>query len=150
MIVQHLIIYVIMEMKTEKRYQLVAWTRNVGKGEVEVRMSPELHHQTQEHLFEGIAECNRKGKSGMARKISLLEQSADFNLMTGHYGEGLRFLRSAALACFHSQIRWDFLRLYEKFHKMVKKFRRPDILTEQESRLLEDLHQGQKLISTGL
>ena len=137
-------------MKTEKRYQLVAWTRNVGKGEVEVRMSPELHHQTQEHLFEGIAECNRKGKSGMARKISLLEQSADFNLMTGHYGEGLRFLRSAALACFHSQIRWDFLRLYEKFHKMVKKFRRPDILTEQESRLLEDLHQGQKLISTGL
>ena len=139
-----------MEMKTEKRYQLVAWTRNVGKGEVEVRMSPELHHQTQEHLFEGIAECNRKGKSGMARKISLLEQSADFNLMTGHYGEGLRFLRSAALACFHSQIRWDFLRLYEKFHKMVKKFRRPDILTEQESRLLEDLHQGQKLISTGL
>lgn len=136
--------------KTEKRYQLVAWTRNVGKGEVEVRMSPELHHQTQEHLFEGIAECNRKGKSGMARKISLLEQSADFNLMTGHYGEGLRFLRSAALACFHSQIRWDFLRLYEKFHKMVKKFRRPDILTEQESRLLEDLHQGQKLISTGL
>ena len=139
-----------MEMKTEKRYQLVAWTRNVGKGEVEVRMSPELHHQTQEHLFEGIAECNRKGKSGMARKISLLELSADFNLMTGHYGEGLRFLRSAALACFHSQIRWDFLRLYEKFHKMVKKFRRPDILTEQESRLLEDLHQGQKLISTGL
>ena len=38
-----------MEMKTEKRYQLVAWTRNVGKGEVEVRMSPELHHQTQLH-----------------------------------------------------------------------------------------------------
>ena len=63
----------------------VLWT-----GEVEVRMSPELHHQTQEHLFDGIAECNRKGKSGMARKISLLEQSADFNMMTGHYGEGLR------------------------------------------------------------
>ena len=158
-----------MEKKTEKRYQLVAWTRNVGKGEVEVRMSPELHHQTQEHLFEGIAECNRKGKSGMARKISLLEQSADFNLMTGHYGEGLRFLREAALAClepdsewtvlddesgshpyFIGQTRWDFLRLYEKFHEMVKKHSRPDILMEEESRLLEDLYEGQERIGKGL
>ena len=139
-----------MEKKTEKRYQLVAWTRNVGKGEVEVRMSPELHHQTQEHLFEGIAECNRKGKSGMARKISLLEQSADFNLMTGHYGEGLRFLRSAALACFHSQTRWDFLRLYEKFHEMVRKYCRPDILMEKESRLLKDLYEGQTRVGKDL
>ena len=137
-------------MKTEKRYQLVAWTRNVGKGEVEVRMSPELHHQTQEHLFEGIAECNRKGKSGMARKISLLEQSADFNLMTGHYGEGLRFLRSAALACFQSQTRWDFLRLYEKFHETVKKHSRPDILMEKESRLLEGLYEGQARVGKDL
>lgn len=149
MIVQHLIIYVIMEMN-EKKYQIVAWTRNTKDGKVEVRMIPEVHHQTQAHLFNGIAECNRKGDSAQARRVLLLEQSGDFNLMTGHYGEGIRFIRAAALACFHSQARWDFLRLYEKFHKMVKKFCRPDILTEQESRLLEDLRQGQELISTGL
>ena len=142
MIVQPLIIYVMMEMKTEKKYQLVAWTRNVGKGEVEVRMSPELHHQTQEHLFDGIAECNRKGKSGKVRKISLLEQSADFNMMTGHYGEGLRFLRAAALACLNSDEKWivkqEFQRLYDKFHEMIRRHGREDILIEMESRLLEE------------
>ena len=148
MIVQPLIIYVMMEKKTEKRYQLVAWTRNVGKGEVEVRMSPELHHQTQEHLFDSIAECNRKGKSGKVRKISLLEQSADFNMMTGHYGEGLRFLRAAALACLNSDEKWivkqEFQRLYDKFHEMIRKHGREDILIEMESRLLEERHLEQK------
>ena len=157
-----------MEMN-EKKYQIVAWTRNTKDGEVEVRMIPEVHHQTQAHLFNGIAECNRKGESAQARRVLLLEQSGDFNLMTGHYGEGIRFIRAAALAClepdskrtvldhesgsspyFSGQTRWEFLRLYEKFHETVKKHSRPDILTEQESRLLEDLHQGQKLISTGL
>ena len=149
MIVQHLIIYVIMEMN-EKKYQIVAWTRNTKDGEVEVRMIPEMHHQAQAHLFNGIAECNRKGDSAQARRVLLLEKSGDFNLMTGHYGEGLRFLRSAALACFHSQTRWDFLRLYEKFHEMVRKYCRPDILMEKESRLLEELYNGQERIGKGL
>jgi hypothetical protein len=168
MIVQHLIIYVIMEMN-EKKYQIVAWTRNTKDGEVEVRMIPEVHHQAQEHLFDGIAECNRKGDSALARRVLLLEQSGDFNLMTGHYGEGLRFLREAALAClepdsewtvlddesgshpyFIGKTRWDFLRLYEKFHEMVRKYCRPDILMEKESRLLEDLYEGQARVGKDL
>ena len=138
-----------MEMN-EKKYQIVAWTRNTKEGEVEVRMIPEMHHQVQKHLFDGIAECNRKGDSAQARRVLLLEQSGDFNLMTGHYGEGLRFLRSAALACFQSQTRWDFLRLYEKFHETVKKHSRPDILMEKESRLLEDLYNQQVRIVKSL
>lgn len=137
-----------MEMK-EKKYQIVAWTRNTKDGEVEVRMIPEMHHQVQEHLFNGIAECNHKGDSALARRVLLLEQSGDFNLMTGHYGEGLRFLRSAALACFHSQIRWDFRRLYEKFHEMIRKYCRPDILMEKESRLLEELHERHVRVRKG-
>ena len=165
MIVQPLIIYVIME----KKFQIVAWTRHTKDGEVEVRMIPEVHHQAQAHLFNGIAECNRKGDSAQERRILLLEQSGDFNLMTGHYGEGLRFIRSAALAClepdsewtvlddesgshpyFTGQTRWDFLRLYKKFHEMVKKHSRPDILMEKESRLLEDLYNGQVRTVKGL
>ncbi len=168
MIVQPLIIYVIMEMN-EKKYQIVAWTRNTKDGEVEVRMIPEVHHQAQAHLFNGIAECNRKGDSAQARRVVLLEQSGDFNLMTGHYGEGLRFLRAAALAClepdskwtvlndesgshpyFIGQTRWEFLRLYEKFHERVKKYCRPDILMEKESRLLEDLYNRQVRTVKGL
>ena len=139
-----------MEKKMEKKYQIVAWTLKTKDGEVEVRMIPEVHHQVQKHLFDGIAECNRKGDSAQERRILLLEQSGDFNLMTGHYGEGLRFIRSAALACFHSQIRWDFLRLYEKFHETVKKHSRPDILMEKESRLLEDLYNQQVRIVKSL
>ena len=132
-----------MEMKMEKKYELVAWTRNVGKGEVEVRMIPLLHHQVQEHLFDGIAECNRKGRSALARRVRMLEQSGDFNLMTGHYGEGLRFLRAAALACLESNRKRNFMRLYAKFHEMIRKYRREDILLEEKSRLLEELHMGQ-------
>ena len=98
-----------------------------------------------------------------------MEQSGDFNLMTGHYGEGLRFIRSAALAClepdsewtvlddesgshpyFTGQTRWDFLRLYEKFHEMVRKYCRPDILMEKESRQLEDLYEGQARVGKDL
>jgi hypothetical protein len=150
MIVKPLIIYVMMEKKMEKKYQIVAWTRNTKDGEVEVRMIPEVHHQAQEHLFDGIAECNRKGDSALARRVLLLEQSGDFNLMTGHYGEGLRFIRSAALACFNSQTRWDFLRLHDKFHEMVRKYCRPDILMEKESRLLEDLYEGQARVGKDL
>ena len=169
MIVQPLIIYVMMEKKMEKKYQIVAWTRNTKDGEVEVRMIPEVHHQVQKHLFDGIAECNRKGDSALARRVLLLEQSGDFNLMTGHYGEGLRFIRSAALAClepdsewtvlddesgshpyFTGQTRWDFLRLYEKFHEMVRKYCRPDILMEKESRLLEDLYEEQARVGKDL
>jgi hypothetical protein len=156
-----------MEMN-EKKYELVAWTRNTGNGEVEVRMTPELHHQAQEHLFKGIAECRRKGNSALLQKVHLLEQSGDFNLMTGHYGEGLRFLRAAALAClepdsertvldhesgsypyFSGRTRWEFLRLYGKFHKMVRKFSRTDILMEKESGLLKDLYEGQAHIGKG-
>ena len=158
-----------MEKKMERMYQIVAWTRNTNDGEVEVRMIPEVHHQAQEHLFNGIAECYRKGGTAQERRILLLEQSGDFNLMTGHYGEGLRFLREAALAClepdsewtvlddesgshpyFIGQTRWDFLRLYEKFHEMVKKHSRPDILMEKESRLLEDLYEGQARVGKDL
>lgn len=45
MIVKPLIIHVMMEKKIEKKYLLVAWTRNVRDGEVEVRMIPELHQE---------------------------------------------------------------------------------------------------------
>ena len=126
-----------------KKYQIAAWTRNTKEGEVEVRMIPEVHHQAQEHLFDGLAECSRKGRSAHDRRILLLEQSGDFNLMTGHYGEGIRFLRATALASFYGQARWDFQRIYEKFHEMANKYRRPDILMEKESRLLDELYQGQ-------
>ena len=131
-------------------------------------MTPELHHQAQEHLFKGIAKCRRKGDSALLQKVHLLEQSGDFNLMTGHYGEGLRFLRAAALAClepdsewtmldhesgsyhyFSGQTRWEFLRLYGKFHEMVRKFGRTDTLMEKESGLLEDLNEGQAQIGKG-
>lgn len=144
MIVKPLIIHVMMEKKIEKKYLLVAWTRNVGDGEVEVRMIPELHHEAQKHLFEGIAECRRKGGAALDRKIVLLENSGDFNLMTGHYGEGIRFLRAAALACLEAdRARCDSIRLYDKFHEMIRRHGREDILMEKESVLLEELHQEQ-------
>lgn len=56
---------------------------------------------------------------------------------------------SGSYPYFSGQTRWEFLRLYGKFHEMVRKFGRTDTLMEKESGLLEDLNEGQAQIGKG-
>ena len=47
----------------KKKYQLVAWTRNVeGQEDPELRMIPTLHFQMQEPYFDEIARCRKEEK----------------------------------------------------------------------------------------
>lgn len=138
-----------------KKYQLAAWTRNSDKG-VEIRMVPSLHHEMQESFFKEIARCYDKEEKGIDVSEQLMrafEKNADFLLTTGHYGDGLRLIRKAALHCIYSdddawyfwdsdlgsymyflgKMRKDFLRLCRKFIDLAEAYGRKDILNEPDS-----------------
>ena len=143
MIVQPLIIDVIME---KKKYQLVAWTRNVeGQEDPELHMIPTLHFQMQEVYFDEIARCRKEeeqnngyiGVELAERFVRVYEQNARYMFRTGYYGDGLRFFRCAAFYCRH---RGEFLRLTREFISLAQKYGRHDILTEKKSKELLELH----------
>ena len=47
----------------KKKYELVAWTRNLeGRETPEVRMIPTLHHEMQEPYYQEIARCRDEEK----------------------------------------------------------------------------------------
>ena len=156
----------------KKKYQLVAWTRNVeGQEDPELRMIPMLHFQMQEPYFDEIARCRKEEKKNNGyidvelaiRFVKAYEQNARFMFRTGYYGEGLRFLRCAAFYCiasdddawtcwdtdlgsymyFFGKLRGEFLRLTREFISLVKKYGRHDILTESKSKRLLELYEEQ-------
>lgn len=152
-------------MMKDKKYQLVAWTRNVKENDgPEVRMIPSLLHEMQEPYLAEIGRLTHNG--GSAREMAdAYERNADFLLKAGQYGEGIRFLRLAALQCimdcdwdmdwagfdtelgrydyFIGKTRGDFFRLYGKYRRMAVRYRRQDIFLEKESLKLEELYEGQ-------
>lgn len=153
----------------KKKYQLVAWTRNVtDRKEPEVRMIPSLHHEMQEPYFREIGRCQQeeKRRSGCldedlaTRFVRVYEQNARFLFRTGYYGDGLRFLRKAAFYCIYSddqawtfwdsdlgsymyfcgKLRGEFLRLVKEFISLARKYNRLDILAEKESRDILEIY----------
>lgn len=156
----------------KKKYQLVAWTRNVtGQTEPEIRMIPSLHLEMQEPYFKEIGRCQQeeKRRSGSideelaSRFVRIYEQNAGFLFRTGHYGDGLRFLRKAAFYCissddhawtfwdtdlgsymyFFGKLRGEFIRLVKEFVTLARKYNRLDILAEKESRDLMEIYREQ-------
>lgn len=153
----------------KKNYQLVAWTcKGKDQDEPEIHMIPSLHHEMQEPYFNEIARCQKKEESEgldvtLARKfVRVYEENARFFFRTGYYGDGLRFLRMAAIYCIssddHAWIFWDtdlgsymyfcgelrgeFLRLTREFIILAHKYGRHDILAEKKSKdLLEILRE---------
>lgn len=156
----------------KKKYQLVAWTRKVkGQNDPEVRMIPSLHLDMQEPYLKEIGRCQQeeKRRSGVmdtelaSRFVRAYEENARFLFRSGHYGDGLRFLRLAALHCIYSdddawafwdtdlgsymyfcgRLREDFMRITREFMALAEKYRRHDILMEKESRELLEVYAGQ-------
>ena len=142
-------------MVKNKKYQLAAWTRNSGNG-IEIRMIPSLHHEMQESYIKEIGRCHKMEKEGQdvsERLMRAFEDNADFLFLTGHSGDGLRYVRKAALHCIDSddnawcswdtdlgsytyflgKLRNDFLRLCIKFIDLADKYGRKDLLSEPES-----------------
>lgn len=169
MIVQPLIIDVIME---KKKYELVAWTRNLeGRETPEVRMIPTLHHEMQEPYYQEIARCRdeEKKRSGFideelaARFVRTFEEIARYMFTTGYYADGLRYLRTAALYCiwsdddawrywdtdlgsymyFCGKLRGEFLRLCKDLIILANRYGRYDILAEKDSKKLLEMFREQ-------
>ena len=83
----------------EKKYQLVAWTRNVAdKENARLTMIPSLAYEMQEPYFEEIGRCTQEQKKQKGRiSISLAkrfsrayESNARLCFYTGNIGVGLR------------------------------------------------------------
>ena len=155
----------------KKKYELVAWTRNLeGRDTPEIRMIPSLHHQMQEPYYHEIEKCQvEERRSGgideeLARRfIRVYEQTARYMFRTGYYGDGLRFLRKAAFYCiwsddnawvywdtdlgsytyFCGRLRGEFLRLCRELIVLAERYQRYDILTEDQSRDLLEIFREQ-------
>lgn len=150
-----------------KKYQLVAWTRNVTDPEnARLNMIPSLEWEIQEPYFREITRCQQEEKEqggfislSLARRfVRAYEQNARFEFLTGHSGQGIRWLCKAALyciwedgfnwaywdtdlgsySCFCGELRHEFTKLCREAVSLAKKYSREDVLLEKEpSQMLE-------------
>ena len=92
----------------EKKYQLVAWTKNItDKENARLYVVPSVKSDLTEPFIKEIAECRRREEkdSGyispdLARRfIRVYEQAARTEILTGNIDEAIRFFLQAANYC---------------------------------------------------
>ena len=92
----------------EKKYQLVAWTRNIAdKENAKVFMIPSLENEVQLSLLDDLGKvhaeeykCNGFLGVDLARKgLMACQNMARFKILTGHHADGIRYLFFAARYC---------------------------------------------------
>ena len=164
-IVKPLIIHVMMERK----YQLVAWTENItDKEDARLYMIPSLECEVQADLVTDLTFIHREEYKfdgpvslDLARRAVLAyERMSRFEILTGHLGDGIRYLFFAAWYCiweddrdwvyydtdlgsysyFCGELRHEFIRLCEEGMRLAKKFRREDVLLERTPKQLLELY----------
>ena len=164
-IVKPLIIHVMMERK----YQLVAWTQNITDNEnARLYMTPSLECEVQADLITDLAFIHREEYKfngpislDLARRaIKAYENMSRFEILTGHPGDGIRYLFFAAKYCimeddlnwayydtdlgsysyFCGELRHEFVRLCKEGIRLAKKYRREDILQEEKPRHMLELY----------
>ena len=132
----------------KKKYQPVAWTRNVCDNEnARLFMIPSLDWEMQECYFDEIARCRMEAErqsghidAALARRfVKVYEENARFFFLTGNSGDGIRFLYKAAMLA-GSKLGSEFRRLCEETIRMAKKYSREDILCEKEVRAMLELY----------
>ena len=151
----------------ERKYQLVAWTQNItDKEDARLYMIPSLECEVQADLVTDLTFIHREENKShgyisldLARRAVLAyERMSRFEILSGHPGDGIRYLFFAAWYCiweddrdwvyydtdlgsysyFCGELRHEFIRLCEEGMRLAKKFRREDILqVEKPKRMLE-------------
>ena len=151
----------------ERKYQLVAWTQNItDKEDARLYMIPSLECEVQADLVTDLTFIHREENKShgyisldLARRAVLAyERMSRFEILSGHPGDGIRYLFFAAWYCiweddrdwvyydtdlgsysyFCGELRHEFIRLCEEGMRLAKKFRREDILqVEKPKRILE-------------
>jgi len=144
----------------EKKYQLVAWTKNVADAEkARLYMIPSLESEVQASLIADLAFIHQEeykfhGRISVdlaRRAIKAYENMSRFEYLTRHIGDSIRYLFFAAQYCiweddcnwayydtdlghyshFCGELRHEFVRLCEKAMYLARKYRREDILQER-------------------
>ena len=92
----------------EKKYQLVAWTKNItDKENARLYVVPSVMCDLIEPLLKEVTQCRKKqAKDGghislkLARRfIKVYEQSAELEILTGNIDQAIRFFLQAAYYC---------------------------------------------------
>ena len=158
-IVKPLIIYVMMERK----YQLVAWTENItDKENARLRMIPSLECEVQADLVTDLTFIHREEYKSVGpvsldlarRAILAYERMSGFEILTGHLGDGIRYLFFAAEYCIRvnnntdhgsysyvcEELRHEFIRVCEEGLRLAKEFRREDVLQEGKPKQMLELY----------
>ena len=143
----------------EKKYQLVAWTRNItDKENARLYVIPSVENDLLEPMITEVSQCRKQQKKAggeislkLARRfVRAYEQSARFDILTGHMDSAVRFLLKAADYCiyeddfnwnywdtdlgsysyFCGELRHEFVRLCEEAIALARKHRLEHILKE--------------------
>lgn len=153
----------------ERKYQLVAWTKNITDNEnARLFMIPSLESEVQVSLIEDLAKIHKEEYKShgiisvdLARRaIKAYENMSRFKILTGHSGDGIRYLFFAAQYCiyeddcnwayydtdlgsysiFCGELRHEFFRLCETGIRLAKKYRREDVLQEMKPKHMLELY----------
>ena len=167
-IVKPLIIHVMMERK----YQLVAWTQNItDKENARLYMIPSLECEVQADLITDLSlihreeyKCHGPLSLDLARRaVKAYENMSRFEILTGHIGDGIRYLFFAAQYCICEdvcnwvyydtdlgsysylcgELRHEFIRLCKEGIRLARKYRREDILQESKPKHMLELYYEQ-------
>ena len=146
----------------EKKYQLVAWTKNItDKENARVYVVPSVKLDLIEPLIKEVDECSRlQEKDGghistkLARRfIRVYEQSARLEVLTGNIDDAIRFFLQAAKYCiwedsenwvhydtdlgsysyFCGKLRNEFIWYCEKALSLARRYGFEHVLVEKES-----------------
>ena len=153
----------------EKKYQLVAWTENSCDNEnARLYMIPSLESEVQASLIYDLTcihreeyKCHERISDDLVRRaIKSYENMSRFEILTGHTGDGIRYLFFAAKYCimeddsnwaywdtdfgsysyFCGELRHEFVRLCEKAICLAKKYKREDVLHERKPKQMLELY----------
>ena len=153
----------------ERKYQLVAWTENItDKEDARLHMIPSLESEVQADLVTDLAFIHQEEYKSdgpvsldLARRAVLAyERMSRFEILSGHPGDGIRYLFFAAQYCiweddsnwtywdtdlgsysyFCGKLRHEFVRLCEEGMRLAKKHGREDVLLEIKPKHMLELY----------
>lgn len=155
-----------------RKYQLVAWTQNITDNEnARLYMIPSLESEVQADLVTDLTFIHREEYKShghisldlAGRAIKAYENMSRFEILTGHVGDGIRYLFFAAKYCiweddcnwvyydtdlgsysyFCGELRHEFFRLCKEGIRLAIKYRREDVLMEDKPKQMLKLYYEQ-------
>lgn len=140
----------------ERKYQLVAWTENIAdNADARLYMVPSLECEVQADLVTDLTLIHQEEyrfhgpvSPDLARRaVMAYENMSRFEILTGHFGDGIRYLFFAAGYCVSDsccceELSHEFARLCEEAIRLAGKYRREDVLQEKNPRLMLGLFFG--------